>query len=112
MTPYETAKARVEAGDVSFDAIAALANADAVRLLARAAEPSDDDLRDQLSDANQRLFERTRLMDAMQDERDEYRDLLKDILDCEAEERAIGGAPGYGERHARAYAAAWEKFEP
>ena len=107
---FERAKARVEAGDVSFDAIAALANADAMRLLAKAAEPIVNDLHDQLSDVRQALFERTRLMDAMQDERDEYRDLLKDILDCEAEERAIGGGPGWRERREKAFAAGWERF--
>ena len=71
-----------------------------------------NELRDQLSDAHQTLFERARLMDDMQDDRDEYRDLLKDILDCEAEFDAIGGGPSFKERRAKAYAAAWERFEP
>ena len=44
-------------------------------------EPTAADLCDQLSDVRQALFERTRLMDAMQDERDELRDLLKDMLE-------------------------------
>ena len=72
----------------------------------------NDRLSDQLSDVRQAPFERTRLMDEMQDERDEYRDLLKDILDCEAEFEAIGGGPGFKERRAKAFAAAWERFEP
>ena len=46
------------------------------------------------------------------DARDEYRDLLKDLLDLEAEYENIGIQHDYRERRQKAIRAAWEKFEP
>lgn len=42
---------------------------------------------------------------------DDYRDLLKAILDIEHECETIGGGPGWQERRKKAYREAWERFE-
>ena len=112
MTPYETAKARVEAGDVSFEGHPRRWQTPTQHAFRQKPPnlPASDLPMTSSSDVRQALFERTRLMDAMQDERDEYRDLLKDILDLDAEGRTLGGGPGWSERREKAYAAGWERF--
>lgn len=42
---------------------------------------------------------------------DDYRDLLKAILDLDHERETIGGGPGWQERRKKAYREAWERFE-
>lgn len=61
---------------------------------------------------------REEILCGVREERDEYREILKDILDIEAEikaelERAPHLAvPTLQTRKALAWARAWEKFEP
>ena len=38
--------------------------------------------------------------------------ILRDLLDCRSEQRAIGGGPGWKERDAKAWMAAEEFFQP
>jgi hypothetical protein len=45
-------------------------------------------------------------------DRDEYRDLLHDLVMLDAEAWAIGGGPGFKERHDKAWGRARERFEP
>ena len=59
-----------------------------------------------------RVRELLERVDTLTDDRDEFRDLLRDLVMLESEESAIGGGPGFKERHAKAWAAAREKFEP
>ena len=42
----------------------------------------------------------------------DYAVALHDLLLCIAEQRAIGGGPGWQERYEKALASAWELFEP
>lgn len=69
-----------------------------------------DELRDQLSDAHQRIFALEKERDDASDKAWEMEYLLKDILDIESELECIGGGPNWKQRRAKAYAAAWEKF--
>lgn len=46
------------------------------------------------------------------DEREEYREILHDLVMIDSEERAIGGGPGFRARRDKAWARASEPFEP
>lgn len=46
------------------------------------------------------------------EERDEYREIIHDLVTDESERRAIGGGPGWKERHEKTWARAMELFEP
>lgn len=48
----------------------------------------------------------------LEDDRDDYRERLRDLVMIDAEEWAIGGGPGFKDRHAKAWARAREIFEP
>lgn len=48
----------------------------------------------------------------MCDDRDDYRNLLKAVLDIEYECEIIGGGPGWQDRRKKAFRAARERFEP
>lgn len=69
------------------------------------------DARDRREGLDEAIIALERFND-LHDEKDEYRTLLKDILDLEAEYENIGIQNNYRERRQRAIRAAWEKFEP
>lgn len=48
----------------------------------------------------------------VEDERDEYREALYDLVMLHSEEWAIGGGPGFAERYEKAKRRAAELFEP
>lgn len=58
------------------------------------------------------IFQLRAELDCAQDEADEFRQLLKDVLDIEAELDAIGGGPHWKRRREEIYARAWEPFLP
>lgn len=74
-------------------------------------EPTIDDIRDQLSDAHQRIFDLQRALSDAQDNAEEYHEILHDLVQDECEMRAIGGGPGWKERHEKTWARAFELFE-
>lgn len=45
-------------------------------------------------------------------DRDEYRDLLRDLVMIDSEQWATGGGPGFKQRREKAWANARERFEP
>lgn len=52
-----------------------------------------------------------RLSDVI-DQRDELKEILKDLCDLDAEYQAVGGGPGYKQRSEKAWQRAHEVFQP